>query len=325
MDIDGRQLKLRTMVKAISKVVSGEITSQGDLHKKMTENDVDFPLTVSSLDAYRAQIEFLLEPEDFQVKDLRALKEIDSILDLPKTAIDLLAPRDHFFLRSSGIFQIVSQAYLTLMKQSTPADFQSLLADAKFKRLERYAALFWEHDQLTAQQQAILDSPESVKGLYQDWFGDLLNDQSITKGDDGRAIISQDTLAVLGMQSSQPYPVLDLPKAKSPLDYYSVSRFAGLIKVLADLMHSGKTTVIQTIAGPASPFADLIGLAHIQSELAAFDFADFKIEKRLCPRRIVIYTKSLKDAITDDLRSRLTPDEYTKFLTLVPVLNTTKN
>jgi hypothetical protein len=314
MDVVGRQLKLRTMVKDISKVESGEIKTRRAIHDEMTNNDVDFPLTVTLLDPSRAQIEFLLEPTDLQGQDLVGLKEIDSILDLPNTTIDELASWDSYYIRSTGTGQIVAQAYLSRMISNDISEFKALLTDPRFARLSPAAILFAYQDQLSDDKKALILSPGGISQVYQAWYGELMN-PTLIKTSEGRAALDAGAAAMLGDTSGAATPVLDMP-----LPGGLPTCFDALIDLLDELTRKGEMDQVQALAGAGSPFSDLINLTAIQVQLVTFDY-DFAIEKRMDSRRVALYAEELKKRILKEVTADLTADQLKQFLAVVPALN----
>jgi hypothetical protein len=69
-----RMTKLRSVVASIARAHRGEIVSRRALHLQLEQNKINFPLTVSVLEPFRAQIEYLLSSVEERETYLESLK-----------------------------------------------------------------------------------------------------------------------------------------------------------------------------------------------------------------------------------------------------------
>ena len=312
MDLQDRQLKLRSMVKAISSVDSGTIATRKDLYFQMHQNEVAFPTVADALDPYRAQIEYLVERADKQEHDLTTLSAsaVDAIINLPQATIANLAPWDNQFLTSYSPKEVLSQACLQRMIDETTQGFSEVLADPALQEIDPSLIALGNAQKLSPEKQAILMSGDFRKAVYDSVFASIMNAKLALQAD-GRTTLDANPSEALGVQSGLATPILDLPMPTVlPPDFASV---ANLIILYAK---TGQWDLMNGFAGPGSPFADVLGLQPIHQAIAQAQFT-YTIEKEFSDRRVSLLSQQLTQLMTSYFKNALTSDDFNHVVQIV--------
>jgi hypothetical protein len=305
MNVFQRQLKLRSMVNAISQVVSGQVKTRAQLHYDMTQNDIQFPQTVDKLDPYRTELEFLLGTSDEQAQQITNLTEIDTILDLPLSQIlSNLASYDQTLLTNQSPRMALENALLQRLTTDDLADFKTLLLDPRFKRLHPIMLALGNLDNLSADQTAFVFSQDARGEIFQALYGPI-SSAKLTKLDDGRAALDAESDFALGATPGQ-VALLDLRSPTAlPLD------FEALAELLTHLAIAGDWDSITAIAGAGTPFLSTIQLTPLQQAVTQFQFS-FPVEAKTAGERVTLIAKQIQTLFTQELQSSLSADQYSK-------------
>ena len=314
MDLQDRQLKLRSMVKAIGTIESGKITTRDQLYFQMRSNEIAFPTHTDQLDAYREPIEYLISSSETQEQQLTTLTEsqVDAVVLLTQSTIVELAPSDRDYLLATSPKAVITNACVQRMVDETLDGFEALLNDTALASINPLAIALSNADQLSSPKQAILFS-QNNKTIYQTIFAQIMN-ASLSIQSDGRAVLDQDSSELLGVETGEATPVLDLPMpTRLP------SAFRAVTNMIVSWASQGKYDLITSFAGPQSPFQSMITLQPIHQAIQSFKFT-YSSEQEFSDRRISLISEQLVELMKNELKNRLSTNPGGQYDQVIQIL-----
>jgi hypothetical protein len=108
---------------------------------------------------------------------------------------------------------------------------------------------------------------------------------------------------------------LDLPlPSELPVAYRS------LANLLIFYASQGKWEIIQSLAGPASPFTDVMALTAIHQTIATTQFT-YELEAKFSDRRINLMSQELSRLFIVQLKASLSDDNFNHLTSIILVQN----
>jgi hypothetical protein len=199
---------------------------------------------------------------------------------------------------------MLEDALLQRLTTDNLSDFQSLLLDARFKRLHPIMLALGNLDHLSSDQQSFVFSQDARSEIFQALYGPIAS-AKLTKLDDGRAALDAESDFAIGAAPGQ-VALLDLRSpAELPLD------FKALADLLSHLAAAGNWDSVTAIAGSGTPFLATIQLAPLQQAVAQFQFS-YPVEAKMAGERVTLIAQQIQTLFTQELQSTLSADQYSK-------------
>ncbi len=282
-----RALKLRSMVKTLSNVVTGSIRSRSKLHSAMVNNGIEFPTTVGSLDAKRAQVLFLIGDEMEQTAMIFATRQPEALIGLSERDLANLAPWDRNYVTKRGQAYILEQAIRTAIENSFEADLEQLLDGKEYLRLNPAAIALGSFGVLSPEQKVIVLSSESYRRLLGEGFSDVI-EAELSSGE--TLVMASASLASLGANAvTSAVPLLDVTPAKK-----LPAALQWLPVLMVSLHAEGQLTSVTENA----EFYRALGLKSQRAQLAGMSTVIAR-EKEIAEARLQLVSKALVKTLLD--------------------------
>jgi len=308
MWLESRQIKLRTFVKLLGQVVTGNVQDPNQLSQSIIDNEVDFPENTIALDGSRATIEFLLAGEDERAQLLMTYKEIDSIIDFSQ--FTFLSGVDQRFFYVNPPEVVVETTVVKLLLKSDLAGFRSIILDPRLARVHPANLALGIFDQLSPDKKSILSTKEIIEKIYDILFEGLQNPE-LDYAKDGQTEVDMKTAQELGADL-EGRSILGINDPKSlPSSYRELASY------IIYQIKQKRWDLVQSIIGDGSALTDLLKLTGLMNSATQFNF-NFKVEQYMATRHLQRIAGQIQTEFHDYVRKNLTDDEYSQLQTLYP-------
>lgn len=205
MEIKNRAFKLRSFIKALDDVRTGQTTNRNTLHYSMKMNEVSFPLTVARLDKEKEAVLFHTATLTEKAEKIKQAKNPEIFLSISEEATKLLAPWDQ-----EKINENFREGLIEAMKGMDKEELSQFVKSKKFEKVNpTIIALSRLYAFSDIQRQAIVNQPKMMKFITKE-----LNNISKATLDSSEGLIkTTDSFSMAyGVKRNIPVIELSIPK-----------------------------------------------------------------------------------------------------------------
>jgi hypothetical protein len=305
---------LRSFDKAVSEVESGQINDAGVLNTKIRNNDIQFPTVYTKLKPYQRAIEYLLSSPDEQASTILKLTEINSVLDVTDKVYNQLSEVDQYYFDENPPKRILESAFKKALVDSSLPDFQSVLTDQRFDRINPMRMAIETFDDFSSDRKALISSPAVQGQLYATLFSGIANAALKYREEDGQAAFAYETNEEI--QSScwlrTPIMHLEVPKVLP-------ESFRAFANVLTYEIRENRMDIVKTVIGDGSQLSAVLGLTPLHAVVTSFHF-NYGAESYAADRKVELISENLRALFRGYFKSTLTPEQFNQFKTVYPQL-----
>lgn len=300
-----RNLKLRSMIRAISMVDDGEMTRREDLHFVMGKNEILFPRTVGELDRSRVTVEFLLATPDEQVQRIREGADLDAALS-DDSFLPALSKWDRERIRRlGGIRRIVEDAYGRALAKAETAEFEALLS-RPYESLRPALLAVAVSGQLDETRRAMLFQSKSIASVVHEIHHSLV--ASPVRAGPLRILADAELAWIFGAETEdRTYPLTSFP-----LQVRLDSGLKGLVQIAIHAIRSGQTEALDAQICTNPEFYAALGLKSQRAQVTALK-PHIEREKQLALDVLDEARERLVQAFLAGVRKEVTPAEFEAF------------
>ena len=199
MGLEMRIFKLQSLVSTIRRIDLGQITNRRSLHLNLSQNQMDFPLTVDKLDSHRKSLSFILGPIQDRLALVLKTKSPESLIQPNvRKAIPYLAKWDQLSVQNSE--SSISEVLLEIFKEGNLHEVQFVLNEQTYERINPASVALSVYEELSPEVQELVKNSRYFAKIVQNGI-DYLNGIrfSILNG----RIISTENLQKLSSQCEE--------------------------------------------------------------------------------------------------------------------------
>jgi hypothetical protein len=298
MDTVRRNFKLRSMVKAISDVYAGKISTRESLHLAMSENSINFPLFVDQLDSIKDFVMLVIADEATEASILSSATDLDSLMSTPIPAAGLLTDDDAVFFA-----QVAADRYDLILAPVCEAKDQDLitqlsseaktfdpamvcLGDSAIRSDADYVKFLVDHAHLSLSLQSALQELASAKISFQDY----------------RIMISSDVSGISSTpkDSRSVRPVSELLAVNASSAKHLGNEFRSVIEALALEAKVGDVDLAIAQTGQSDLFYQALSVNPLLAQLNALSDPNIEAEEKTLDQQVIpdVYRAFVQQLLT---------------------------
>jgi hypothetical protein len=298
MDTVRRNFKLRSMVKAISDVYAGKISTRNALHLAMSENSINFPLFVDQLDPIKDFVMLVIGDEATEAAILSSATDLDSLMSTALPDPSLLTEDD-----AVTFAQVASDRYEAILAPVCEAKDEDLitqlaseaksfdpamacLSDSVVRSDTDYVKFLVDHAHLAQSLQSALRELAEAQISFQDY----------------RIMITSDVSGISASpKDSRPVrPLSELLPVSASSAKHLGSEFRSLIEILALEAKVGDidTAIAQT--GQSDLFYQALSVKSLLGQLNALSDPNIEVEELTLDQQVItdVYRAFVQQLLT---------------------------
>lgn len=173
MNLEMRIFKLQSLVSTIRRIDLGQITNRRSLHLNLSQNHMDFPLTVDKLDAHKKSLSFILAPIHDRIALVLNTKNPESLIHQSVArAIPYLAKWDKLAVQNSD--SSINEVLLEIFKEGNLHEIQFVLNEQTYERINPASVALSIYEELSPEVQELVKNSRYFTKIVQNGV-DYLN------------------------------------------------------------------------------------------------------------------------------------------------------
>lgn len=311
MNIEDRSLKLRSMVKALDKVRSGEISTREKLHYNMSRNEIMFPLSVGSLEKRKTAVLFLKSSTDYKRKAILNTANLDDLINLQDWESIALTPWDNYkFGRDYQRSLILRTDLVDVMKNLSVSELDSFLKVKNLRRVNLALVAMNDFYLFSDEQKKIILESDKLASLIDSGLDEILNEKLASKN---YLITASGNFKDLttNLDDVQEGPVVDLSRAQT------LPRRLMWLAIMMETLQENQS--LSTLTANEK-FYTALGLKNQKAQVQTMEV---KIERE---RKVALTTlgnlsNGLVTALLEQLKKSMSAYEYNEILKQIDLNN----
>jgi hypothetical protein len=299
LDAVRRNFKLRSMVNSISDVYAGRIATRSALHVAMSQNSIEFPLSVDRLDPIKDFVLLVIADEPTERSILMSIANVDTLLSTKSPDPSTLTDQDAATFatlatdRNGEIMDPICEAKDKPLVAKLAGEAKSFdpamvcLADTAVRSDAAFVKFLVDHANLN----------RSIQKAYQELASATISLQ------DYRIMISADVSGISATQkdSRTIRPMTELLPVSSSTENLLGSEFRGAIEGLALYAKVGNTAAAIAQTGKSPLFYQAFSVQPLLAQITALQGADpdeQALAKQVIPEVYSAFIQQLLNRVT---------------------------